>query len=655
MKTYLKKYFSFSFFYLIISHILFYPGFPLAQTSSYISNFEKNNCNYNFRNYFGDTDSNIDVKYYKLFTDIRLNPKYLYGEVTINGIILNVSDSIYFDLKNNMVVDSIKFNGSPVNFNHFKDRISIHPNKNFKRNSSFSVVIKYGGMPIATGFGSFIFNTHNSTSVIWSLSEPYGASDWFPCKNSPTDKADSSDIWIKCPSDFTGVSNGVLKEVAINSDNTKTYKWKNSYPIANYLLSIAVTNYSLYTNYFKYTSSDSMPVLHYIYPEVIDSLKPTLDRTIEMLRIFSVRFGLYPFIREKYGHAQTGFSGAMEHQTATSIGVINEYVIAHELGHQWFGDKITCRDWHNIWLNEGFATYSECIYVEDTYGKQAYDQYIISKMLDAKKAVGTIYVQDISSIGNIFDGYRSYAKGSIVLYMLRGIVGDTLFFNIMKSYASDSSVAYGTAVTEDFKRVSEKVSGMQLGYFFNDWIYGEKYPVYNINWSFQQKENENYGILFTLKQTQSSYPQFFTMPFDLKVSTQFGDTTFHFFNDTLTQNYNFDVRGLPKLLTFDPDNKILKDKHGDDPIEIVGYNLMQNYPNPFNPNTKIQYEIAGYVDVKITVYDVLGRVQTTLVNEKQRPGKYVVNFSSRNFASGVYFYKITAGNFTEVRKMVLIR
>lgn len=661
LNTYSRRFFLFSYL-AIISLFLFFVNSSIAQTSFEISNFEKNKfLNYK-SNFYYDSDTNIDVKYYKIFLDVKINPNYLYGEVIISGIVINPADSIFFDLSNIMFVDSIRYNGNPISFNHYKDKISIHPNKSNFRNINFSVIIYYRGIPTQTGFGSFVFGNNNNTPVVWSLSEPFGASDWFPCKNTPSDKADSSDIWIKCNSLYTGISNGILTEVLINQDSTKTYKWKNSYPIANYLLSVAVTNYSLYTNYFKYSSADSMPVLHYIYPEVIDSLKPTLYKTVKMLEIFSNKFGLYPFIREKYGHAQTGTSGAMEHQTATSIGVINEYIIAHELGHQWFGDKITCRDWHHIWLNEGFATYSECIYIEEMYGKIAFDQSISTKMADARKAIGTIYVQNINSISEIFDPFRSYAKGGMVLHMLRGVVGDTTFFNILKAYSSDTTVAYKTAVTEDFKKVAERVSGIQLGYFFNEWIYGENYPVYFISWTYNQKEDDIYSITLEVNQKQNSNPQFFTMPLDVKVNTSFGDTTLHFFNNSLKQIFIFDVKGIPKLITLDPENRILKDKYGDDPIIIVGYSLEQNYPNPFNPNTTIKYEVAGYVEVKISVYDVLGRIQTILVKEKQKPGKYAVSFSGRNFASGVYFYKIEVndptgrtGNFTDVKKMVLIR
>jgi aminopeptidase N len=647
----MRKNFSYILSYILILFLIV-PPFLYSQNHNDIAGIEKVRI-YSFKaSGLFEVDTNINVKYYKLFTDIRVNPKYLYGETTVDGVISNNPDSIFFNFSNVMTVDSVKYNGVIVSFSHYRDKIVLHKGSG----NTFSVIFYYNGLPAPTGFGSFIFGTNEyNNSVVWSLSEPYGASDWFPCKNSQADKADSSDVWIKCSSLFTGVSNGLLKEVVINSDNTKTFKWKNSYPIANYLLSVSVTNYSLYTNYFRYSLTDSMPVTHYIYPEDIDTLKPLLDKTINMLGIFSNRFGMYPFIREKYGHSQTGMSGAMEHQTSTSIGVFTEYIIAHELGHQWFGDKITCLDWHSIWLNEGFATYSECVYVEDTYGKDAYNNYINDKMFFARKASGTIYVQDISSVSNIFDGNRSYAKGGMVLHMLRGVVGDSVFFNIMKAYVSDTNLAYGTAVTEDFQKVAERIAGMQLDYFFSEWIYGQNYPVYRISWAYQQKENDMYGVTMTVNQKQNTNPFYFSMPVDIKINTAFGDTAFHIFNNALSQTFNFDVKGKPSLITFDPENKILKDKNGDDPIEIVSYKLNQNYPNPFNPNTTISYELAGNVNVKITVYDLLGRKHVVLVNQKQKAGKYFITFSGKNFASGVYFYQIEAGDYKEVKKMLLIR
>ena len=269
------------------------------------------------------------------------------------------------------------------------------------------------------------------------------------------------------------------------------------YPIAQYLISIAVTNYEKYVNYFHYSNNgvpDSMPITHYLYPGKLSSIKAQLDETPNMIKVFSERYGLYPFIKEKYGHAEFGWGGSMEHQTCTSMGVntFKQYIISHELSHQWFGDKVTCKTWRDIWLNEGFANYSEAVYFEAIGGKTSYDNEITFEMKSAKKAVGSVYVQDISSAGNIFNYNRTYAKGECVLHMLRGVVGDSTFFHILRAYDSDPQLAYNSATTEDFKRVAENVSGMDLNYFFSEWIYGENYPKYTYNWSLDEISSSNY-------------------------------------------------------------------------------------------------------------------------------------------------------------------
>jgi aminopeptidase N len=390
----------------------------------------------------------------------------------------------------------------------------------------------------------------------WTLSEPW-------CETGGhvvSDKADSSDVWITCSSNLTGVSNGVLTETLINGDGTKTYKWKNRYPIANYLISIAVSNYAEYKNYFKYTSDgiqDSMLVIHYIYPENLEQFKPQLDKTMQMLEIFSDLFGLYPFIKEKYGHAEFG-RGGMEHQTITSLGFFTDAVIAHELAHQWFGDKITCRNWENIWLNEGFATFCEALYLETASGKDAYNADISSIMDRAKTAKGTIYVQDINTISEIFSGSRSYAKGGVVLHMLRGVLGDSLFFKTLRTYINDPSLAYSTAVTEDFQRAAETVSDSSLEYFFEEWIYGEFYPKYFVDWNYTNEAGNIYRIDVRIEQDENSNPKYFTMPVQLKISTDVKDTIFHILNNKQIQSFSFLVEGKPINFFFDPDNLILR-------------------------------------------------------------------------------------------------
>jgi len=602
-----------------------------------------------------NADSTYDIKYYQLDIQIKTNPNSISVSEIITAKVLISMNSIIFDFSNNLVADSVKSGNSLLNFIHLNDKLTITLNQIYLPEQIISLLIYYHGTPVPTGYGSFIFGNNNGVSSVWTLSEPFGASDWFACKNSPDDKADSSSINITCNNNLFAVSNGKLIQVLTNSDSTRTFFWKSNYPISNYLLSLAVTNYSEYKNYFRYSPSDSMLVVHYIYPQNLNAWKTQLDKTVNMLQIFSDLFGLYPFINEKYGHAQFGKIAGMEHQTISSMGLFSDDIMSHELAHQWFGDKITCRDWHHIWLNEGFATYSEALYLEKTIGKPAYDNRITQNMSQARIAKGSIYVQNVNSITEIFDGNRSYSKGGVVLHMLRNVVGDSLFFRIIKNYSLDSMLAYKTAVTEDFQRVAEITSGQNLNYFFQEWIYGENYPKYIINWSNNLIENNTYRLTLNLSQVINTNPLYFTMPCELKVNTGIGDTLLKFFNDSQQQSFNFTITGKPVSVTFDPDNKILKDKTGDEPAVLVKYYLNQNYPNPFNPETTIEYEIMNYVDVSLTVYDILGRIVKVPVNEKQKPGSYTVKFNTDNLSSGVYIYKIIAGEFTDSKKMLKIK
>ena len=614
-------------------------------------------ANYDFRGLTkADGDSTINITYYKLDLTVTTNPDYLKGAVTVNAEVSIPSiNSFYLSLSNHLLVDSIKLGNLNLAFTHINDQLEITLGRTYTQSESFSVIIFYQGLPTATGFGSFMFGSNNSVPVVWTLSEPFGAKDWFPNKNVPSDKADSSDVWITCQDSLTAVSNGILEEVVSNANGTKTFKWKSRYPIANYLISLAITNYAEYVNYFKYSPTDSMPVTHYVYPQNLYSLKVLLDKTITMLEIFSEKFGLYPFINEKYGHAEFGQLGGMEHQTISSMGVFNDYIIAHELAHQWFGDKITCKNWHHIWLNEGFATYSEAIYAEEVFGKVVFDGLISMKMFDAKKAVGSIYVQDVNSVYEIFNPYRSYAKGSIVLHMLRGIVGDSTFFQILKSYAEDPQLTYSVAVTSDFQNVAENVSGMNLNYFFQEWIYGENYPYYNIDWGYEHLYDNIYNLSVTLTQNVNSNPAFFTMLAEVEVSTEEGDTTIKIFNNAQEQSYNFEITGKPLFITFDPGKKILKDKKGDEIFTFIDYRLLQNYPNPFNPSTTIEYYIGKHDDVRIVVYDITGREVAVLMNDKQKAGNYRIEFNAGSLPSGVYLYKLQAGEFSKAKKMILVR
>lgn len=641
----------------LISFLLLKIGFSQENKKSIIE-YEKTAFQKTFNNdnvaYPGD--STFDVSYYKLDLSVGYSPQFLSGAVTVSAKSLEENlTSIFLDLTDVLNVDSVISDNLSLSFNHSNNKLVISLDKAYGYNTSFTLVVYYHGVPVRTGLGSFVFDSHNGEPSIWTLSEPYGASDWWPCKDTPADKADSSDVLITCPSNLIGVSNGVLTDVVDNNNGTKTYTWKSRYPIANYLISLAISDYSVYTIYYHYSETDSMPVVNYIYPEDLNTIKPELDKTTKMLGIFNNLFGQYPFIKEKYGHAEFG-SGGMEHQTITSIGIFTEGVIAHELTHQWFGDKVTCKNWENIWLNEGFATYGEGLYYEFSGDTLAFNSFLSYNMSRAKNATGTVFVQDISSIDNIFNGDRSYSKGAIVLHMLRGIVGDSIFFNILRNYAGNPQLAYNNATTEDFQHVAEETSGLSLNYFFNEWIYGESYPKYQVAWNFQKTSLNQYTINLSIEQAVNTYPRFFTMPIHIKISTTYRDTIVTFFNNAQKQEFNFFVTGKPTNLTFDPTNFLLKDVIIADPPDVLlHFELEQNYPNPFNSSTNISYSLSKDVFITLKIYDCLGREVASLVNGEQKPGRYRITFNGNSFASGIYFCRLTSEEFTAVKKMLLLK
>lgn len=610
-------------------------------------------------------DNNIDVTYYKLNLNVSYTPKNIKGEVTINAKSkVATLDQVTIDLQNALTTDSVKIGNKKLAFTHQANQIIAKLDKIYGENQLVSLVIYYHGIPGSSGFDSFVFGTHNNSKdmAIWSLSEPYGSPDWFPCKNSVDDKADSSDVWITSDKYFTSVSNGILEKILDNQDGTRTYQWKNRYPIAQYLISIAMSNYTLYQNQFTFDGQKPMPITHYIYPESLTTTnKIALDKTAFMLDLFSKKFGLYPFINEKYGHAQFGWGGGMEHQTCTSLTIPSsgfETLIAHELTHQWFGDKITCKNWESIWLNEGFASYGECVYTEAIGGKPAYDAYIKTFMTSAKTAKGTIYVQNVSNINEIFNSARTYRKGASVLHMLRGIVGDNKFFQILQTYTASKN-AYGNAITEDFQAVAEQVYGQKLDYFFKQWIFGENYPKYKLQWSSQPIANGTFRVKADISQSTNTNPTFFTMPIQLNVSNGLSDTTITVFNDKQSQSFEFTVKAKPTALVFDPNNLILKDVEttivlANEPVDYDNFGLTVA-PNPSSEDIDVSFRLVKSSIVKISIIDFSGKEILTQPEEKLSIGNYSRNFKISQFQAGTYILNLNVDGQNESRKLVTFK
>ncbi len=580
-------------------------------------------------------DNTIDVTFHKIDLSINHVNRNVKGSVTTNFKPLSAINTVFFNLKNALKVDSVVYLNQKISFSHTNDKVNINFPNMLEKDKVAVIVIYYGGIPPSTAFGSFSTSTHGTdkSPVVWSLSEPYGAPDWWPCKDDLKDKVDSSVVSITMDSFFTTVSNGVLiSEKTNTSSGTKTFTWKNKYPIAHYLISIASSNYGVYEQSFDWAGI-KMPVTHYVYPEILNAAtKVNLDRTLPMLKFFSETYGEYPFLKEKYGHAQCNFGGGMEHQTVSSMGGFGESLVAHELAHQWFGDKITCKTWSDIFVNEAFASYSEALWRENKNGKADYNTAIQVYMNAAKRTTVPIFITNPENENAIFNYDLTYAKGAAVIHMLRGVLGDADFFKSLKAYMA-SQYAYGPATILDFKAIVEKTSGKDLNVFFEQWIRGTNYPRYAYSWG----KTGDKEISISINQDKlNTSPALFNMPIQFTAKFNGGlDSTFTVILDAEKAEFKIkNLKSIPTELIFDPNNYILKNLEFIGRIDKQAETTLANpvkesenliFPNPVSANLRLSNSVNAY-----EIRDSQGKVVLKQNNKTE-------NINVNNLSSGVYF------------------
>ncbi|MFC1619223.1 M1 family aminopeptidase [Candidatus Neomarinimicrobiota bacterium] len=609
----------------------------------------------------------FDVTYYRL--DLTLNPddSLITGTVLIQATVLaDTLDKVVLDFLSTMVTDRVE---QAAGFIHENDTLAVRLEQPLAAGDTFSIVVAYHGRPVSDSRDGFGFDLQNGTPIIWSLSQPYFARGWWPCKDVPNDKADSVDIILTVPENLYAVSNGSLQDNNPNGDGTRTFHWHESYPIATYLVSVAVTNYNIYTDWFRYTADDSMEVSLYLYPSSSQSPQDLLDQLDNMLTYFHQVFGPYPFITEKYGIAQFPLGGGMEHQTVTSQGTFGEMLTAHELAHMWWGDKITNARWGDIWLNEGFSSYAEALYTEYMYGEDYFRGYM--EWMDRDYPY-PIFVTDTTDRHRLFN-ITVYDKAAWFLHMLRHVVGDSTFFEILLEYSSDPRFAYGNATTAGFRDVCETVSGQELNWFFEPWIYHAGRPRYQVGWNSTESAGWH-QLSIHINQTQVPLETLFPMPIDITITTEAGDTVVTVFNDLPEQHFEFLIADRPTGIVLDEEGWILKQMITDatgGPIPPIEFALEQSYPNPFRTSAtsaaRIRYDLPRTANVSLRIYDLLGREISTLANGSKPMGTYNaiwygVNHSGEPVPNGIYFYYLELRDpigggvsYSRTRKMILLR
>ncbi len=574
---------------------------------------------------------NYDVKYHRLVWNVNPTQAFISGSVTTYFTANANMSTLTFDMANNLSVSAITQRGTPLTFStNANDELVITLPTTLTQGSLDSLTVTYSGNPVSSGFGSFEVNTHNGTPVLWTLSEPYGAKGWWPCKQDLVDKIDSIDVFISHPSAYKGVANGLRISEKVNGSTTTTH-WKHRYKIPAYLIAIAVTNYSEYSHYVAHGDFD---IVNYVYPESLTTAQSQTPVTVDIMNLFNNTFELYPFADEKYGHAQFGWGGGMEHTTVSFMGNFNRDLIAHELAHQWFGNKVTCGSWEDIWLNEGFATYLTGLSIQAIDGATQFNNWKRGNTNSITSSIfGSVHCTDTTSVSRIFNGRLSYRKGAMLLHMLSYTLGNQVFLTGVKNYLQDANLAYGYAKTNDLKQHLEAASGKDLTEFFNDWYYGEGFPSYQNTISVYGNE-----VRITVNQTQA-HPSvaFYEMPLTYKIIGTGGEEEYVRFDHT-SNGQEFSHSGAFPIadVIFDPDFDIVSTNNSRT-LSIENEFLAKDLtisPNPFSDQLTIQSK-TGLQITKIALYNALGQkvyeplhITETIALPKLSKGLYVLKVST---------------------------
>lgn len=524
---------------------------------SYLKNKESNDRKY----LVSDFQKSIDILSYDLSFDLNTEEKILSGVAKLTATKIpelrpehQFENELDLELNfyDNLEVYSVKINDEEIDFKRKKNRLFIKTKKEIS--DTFVVEINYSGTPQRGGFDGFVFGSVNGNDLVYNISEPNYSSTWFPCDDDPSDKA-MLDIRITNDSQFVSVSNGKLIEETLNGSK-KTYHYKIVYPISPYLIAVYSAPYKTFNDvYVSLDGKDTMQVNYFAMPEHFPDAKIDFGEHVDYLQTLSKLFGEYPFIKEKYGVAEFLWNyGAMENQTITGVGYNfiggNNFfrdTYVHELAHHWWGNSVGPKTWNDIWLNEGFATYSEALYNEAKGGKDALKSTMQSKFSNYFR--GTLYAPK-----DLF-GETIYDKGAWVLHMLRYEIGDSNFFSVLHTYYD--TYKFSNASVEDFKSICEKISGMNLDKFFDQWVYTGSDNIF-CSYTLEILKTDNGSeCSVNLYQEQQDYEEFH---FPLDIEFQFYDGTNQIqkvYVDEIEENYKISFDKKVETILLDPDSKLL--------------------------------------------------------------------------------------------------
>ncbi len=565
-----------------------------------------------------------DVQYVTLDTMVVMpdeeviaydTPLTYQGTVTRDWDLLHTKLDLSFDWKNEKVIGSATLTLTPVfykqsslvldavnfeikrmtingkltsAFENTDRQLMISLEKDYKKDDELIVEIDYEVQPRATPLvaggaitsnkGLFFIDPQdtipNRPQQIWTQGETQYNSQWFPTLDSPNERG-TQEIILTVSDTMMTLSNGLLISSTPLAGGMRRDHWKLDLPHAPYLTMIAVGQWDKVTDYWRGRTVD-----YYVDLGFGPSARKIFQHTPEMLEFFSTRLG-YDFVWPKYAQiiVKDFVTGAMENSSAVVFGDfiqfnsddiidegVNDYIVSHELFHQWFGDLVTCESWSNVTLNEGFANYGEYLWTEYKFGREQADLTRMNELSgyynQAENGAHPLINFYYADQQDMFDAH-SYNKGGLVLHMLRDLVGDDAFFASLQEYLKRNS--YSAVEVADLRLAFERITGQDLQWFFDQWYFGIGHPILNITHTYDE---ENHQLQISIEQTQrdQGFTEKFILPVEIAIIDENGKITYKQIRlDQESQRFNFELDAEPSAVVIDPRDILLAVVHHDMP------------------------------------------------------------------------------------------
>jgi aminopeptidase N len=604
-----------------------------------------------------------DAIQYQLWLDIRPESREIWGRLALSVSCRQAgADSLELDLLE-LTVDSVFVDGDAASFRRPPRRLDVHFPRPRMIGDTVSLVIYYHGRPVNDGFGGFFFTPRSVFTIgegIYSY-PPSMTRSWLPCLDHPADKA-LFELQARVPSSWIVASNG--SPVAPTEQDSASHVWRSRHPMATYLFALAAGEYDTLRQDVIFCSGDTLPVVNYVYPEKKEGARRDYRNVPQALLLFSQWFGRYPF--EKYGTVMAPCRGAMEHQTLTTLSDAlvegtqrYELVFIHELAHQWWGDLVTLSDWPDIWLNEGFASYCEALFVEHFYGKAALRSLLstfASRYFAEEKRLGAFPVYNPPA--DRMWGATVYQKGAWVLHMLRFLLGDSTFFDALRTYRD--TFAFGNATTRDFQAVVEQVSSQCLEWFFDQWLYRAGHPVLEASWIQRSPD------VVELRLDQVQKGTLYTLPVEVEIAGDRWAQRDTVWLSSRTDTFAIRIRcqtdaAKVESLRVDPDAWLLREVRYV-PVLLPGEFILElPFPNPMRTQTALRFRWGRSAPSRaaLEIVDLRGRRVRTLFDALYYgPGEALVwdrrDDGGQPVPCGVYLAVLRAGDRRQVRKLVVL-